>query len=706
MPAQYQGKREGDVGLRIPRITIQVDFGDDQSLGTVGMQSIGYGLHQAWVYAAMFGGSAIFGLSPYATASGNSHVTIVYLVSIATFALTLLFAATTNQRLLNLWVSRKTAIVGAALTCAGTLLLALPEGGGAVGQAASGVATGVGTAILIVFWGVAFARMDGPSIVLNTALAVPFGLFVYSCVIILLPRLASSVAIAAIPLVELFIVLKMTPQPYYERDGVPIFKPLPVNRAAFLANFGIPTFVFGIVLGMLRQTSIQSLLPGFTGSSLMLAVIAAGFTTILLMAIIVGAGADSRWSRFFRPLVPFVAVVLLMLPVIQSGNGIADDLFLLVGYLSFEALMWVFFGDLSQRFRLSPVLVFGWGRGLLALAGLIGSLIPVFADVLNELSPFGEHGVVVLLMFIMVIAYTTLPREREIEAIIMPCPLVKKVSDSLEARPATRRAACPGAAAVNATDAGSPSRANAELGFAADAGAASATISEAAACAAAPNAGGAAQEALASAAARATNGGAGAVDAAGAADVVAGAAAVDVSAPLAATAASAIATNSPAFAASEPADAESARTAASPAAPAAAATTKRATAAAQAARIAPRSGAGSTFTATTPPVRSARERLARASMPAAAAQNDDAQRRKGRFRAKCEAVANTYLLSRREIEVMFYLAKGHNSTYIQEKLFISEGTAKTHIRHIYRKLDIHNQQELIRMVENAEVEGM
>lgn len=74
----------------------------------------------------------------------------------------------------------------------------------------------------------------------------------------------------------------------------------------------------------------------------------------------------------------------------------------------------------------------------------------------------------------------------------------------------------------------------------------------------------------------------------------------------------------------------------------------------------------------------------------------------GRFRRKCEAVANTYLLSRRETEILFFLAKGHNAAYIQEKLFISEGTAKTHIRHIYRKLDVHSQQDLMRTVEGTE----
>ncbi len=75
----------------------------------------------------------------------------------------------------------------------------------------------------------------------------------------------------------------------------------------------------------------------------------------------------------------------------------------------------------------------------------------------------------------------------------------------------------------------------------------------------------------------------------------------------------------------------------------------------------------------------------------------------GRFRKKCEAVADTFMLSRRETEVLFYLARGFKSTYIQEKLFISEGTAKTHIRHIYRKVDVHNQSDLMKLVNSVEL---
>lgn len=83
-------------------------------------------------------------------------------------------------------------------------------------------------------------------------------------------------------------------------------------------------------------------------------------------------------------------------------------------------------------------------------------------------------------------------------------------------------------------------------------------------------------------------------------------------------------------------------------------------------------------------------------------ESDEARAKvRGRFRTQCEEIANRYLLSRRETEVMFLLAKGHNAAFIQDKLCISKSTAKTHISHIYRKLDIHNQQELLAMVDAA-----
>jgi DNA-binding CsgD family transcriptional regulator len=69
------------------------------------------------------------------------------------------------------------------------------------------------------------------------------------------------------------------------------------------------------------------------------------------------------------------------------------------------------------------------------------------------------------------------------------------------------------------------------------------------------------------------------------------------------------------------------------------------------------------------------------------------------YEAKCRAVAQIYQLSKREAEVLSYLAKGRNLNWIQNKLMISPHTVKSHIYSIYRKTDIHSQQKLMDFVE-------
>ena len=566
------------MGIRVPRITVNADFGDDTAFGDLSLLSVGYGLHQAWVYAVMFGTPTIFGTQTYVTGMYGSHASLPFLVSIVVFGLCLLFAGITDQRLLRTYISKKTLAAGAALMSAGTLLLlATPVISGPALEAVSGVMTGIGSAILILFWGVAFARCDSASIVLNSSIAISIAIGVYAIGLHYGPFPIAGILAGIIPLLELAILWNKTPAPYSERNEVPIFKPLPVNHAKFFLRFGIPVFVFGVALGTLRQTSIQYIVPASNVGDQIAMLLAAGFASVVILVTIVALGGGDKWSRYFRPLVPFIAVTLFFLPLSEMSDNTFATMFLVMGYLCFEALMWIFFGELAQRFRLSPIYVFGLGRGMLALAGLAGSLFPIVAANWVHLLPFGEQGVIVIVLLIMVVAYALLPREREIEAIVAPCPLVKAVSLELSDRVRP-------------------------LGQAGSAG-----------------------EGAAAAAQSGNN----------------------------ATAA----TNAPAP------DAE----------------------------IAPEPE---------PTARRAPSLLELSS----ARRADEGEERKGggRFRAKCETVANTYLLSRRETEIMFFLAKGHNAAYIQEKLYISEGTAKTHIRHVYKKTNVHSQQELMRLVELAD----
>lgn len=71
-----------------------------------------------------------------------------------------------------------------------------------------------------------------------------------------------------------------------------------------------------------------------------------------------------------------------------------------------------------------------------------------------------------------------------------------------------------------------------------------------------------------------------------------------------------------------------------------------------------------------------------------------------RFQDKCQAVIEHYGLSGREAEIMMLFAKGRNLAYIQEELYLSRNTISTHRQHIYKKLGIHSQQELLDLIQN------
>lgn len=67
--------------------------------------------------------------------------------------------------------------------------------------------------------------------------------------------------------------------------------------------------------------------------------------------------------------------------------------------------------------------------------------------------------------------------------------------------------------------------------------------------------------------------------------------------------------------------------------------------------------------------------------------------------SRIEELSNQAGLTKRESEVFRLLAEGRSLPYVQEKLFISEGTARTHIKHIYTKLDVHSKQEMLDKIE-------
>ena len=626
------------MGFQVPRVTINIDFKEGTSFGELSIISLGYGLHQAWIYSSMFDKGGIFGTSGLQAGPFNDQLSLAYFVSILVYGLLLLVASVLDTRLIRPLHATPTLVIAALLGSTGTLLLLAPDGSLLSSEAlqlASGVLTGAGSSVLLLAWGIAFSRRDSASVVINGALSIAIGFGIYGLVLHQIPFPWGGVASALIPFAEIALLLVLRRHVSLDFDNRQlIFQPLPINHARFVLRFGLPVFFLGVALGIMRQTSIETILPGSAFEDQALLFVTACAATVLIMVTFLALGGDERWHTFFRPLIPFIAVTAVFIPFTAGGASFWGASVVLVGYMSFEALMWIFFSELSQRFRLSPIFVFGLGRGVMALAALGGSTLPLFTGALGAPTGLGEMGTVLIVLVAMMLAY-----EREMASIVAVtprkvavqsasrAPLIVVNEGKADALERAQEGAVP--SAPEQTDVRTQAPANWEQAVVA----ALAELGETS---------GAASGQIASA-------------------------------------------SSVVSAAEDPTAVDAMQDDASDASAA--------------------SDTASSASTAPSPARQAMDfsRSIFAEETAAPAPADDTPAARGRFRQRCEIVANTYLLSRRESEVMYYLARGYKSSHIQQQLYISEGTAKTHIRHIYRKLNIHSQQDLIHLIDEVEL---
>ncbi len=598
------------MGLHVPRITINFDFKESSSFGELSLISLGYGLHQAWIYSSMFDKGGIFGSNVLQAGPFNDHLSLAYFVSILVYGVLLLVASALDTKLIRFFHSAAALGGAAALGALGTLMLLLPEDSfftlGMI-QALSGILTGAGSSVLLIAWGIMFARQDSASIVINGALSIAIGFAVYGLFLHQIHFPLGGVASALLPVCELALLLVLRTHVSLDFDNRRLaFQPLPINHARFVLRFGLPVFFLGVALGILRQTSIETILPGTGFEDQAILFLTACCAMVLIMVTFLALGGDERWHTFFRPLIPFIAVTAVFIPFAAGDDGIWGTSIVLVGYMTFEALMWIFFAELAQRFRLSPIFVCGLGRGVMALAALGGSTLPLFSEALPLSNAFGEAGVVFVVIIAMMLAYTLLPDEREMASIVTVDPHKAAAVHNISRTPLIvvneGETLVAGQSLVAAKDAAEGAPGESE----------SASRDEQSAASPSEN--------------------------------------------------SPVEEETSFFEEASPAPATSR----------------------------PRMDFSRSIFAEEPSEETP--------LP------EESQIERDHFRERCEAVANTYLLSRRENEVMYYLARGYKSSFIQQQLYISEGTAKTHIRHIYRKLDIHSQQELIHLIDEVELQ--
>lgn len=601
--------------MKLPYIKVEYR---EEDTGAPGKMSpaliVGFGLHWTWVYLFMFNGQYL--LFPEAP---SMQVLLSASSGLIHAAALLLYALFLNQarRLFGTpQLIRRNRLIAASLVGVATLLCL---GGNMAGTGSlapplfllAGATSGVGSAMLLMSFGVSFSVCDLPTIALCTALSVVVSALVFA-VAISLGALAMPLGVLlcfALPFLELLCLNKCSTDLVDKLEFS--YLTMPVRTASFAGHIGVPSLVFGLLLGVLRSCALTGPLNDLfqTGMAAANAFSSSIFAASLFTCLaLVGALLTLRKSRYFsfRVLVPIIGVLLSMLCTTLGDDPFFRCFALFASYFMLEASLWVMYSDLAQTYRVSAFTTFGFGHGLLSTGSLAGFLALQPGGLL-ECVPNNPTAMVIVGLVTLTLGVAVLPNGAEWRSTLIRgrfCPSFMVDTD------------------IDAIMRGE-TLVDEEV----------ATLSEAPAAE-----GGAAGDA----AGGPDEGGADAVPEAPAASGVA----------------------------SAPAPAVGSSAAGAPLAAASA--------------LAPAVSAASTVS------------------PDAASESPE--QRAGRFKRKCAAVADTFLLSRKETEVLFLLAKGRNSAAIQEALYISAGTANTHMRHIYRKLDVHSQHELINLVESMEVE--
>jgi Response regulator containing a CheY-like receiver domain and an HTH DNA-binding domain len=87
-----------------------------------------------------------------------------------------------------------------------------------------------------------------------------------------------------------------------------------------------------------------------------------------------------------------------------------------------------------------------------------------------------------------------------------------------------------------------------------------------------------------------------------------------------------------------------------------------------------------------------------------ASQSDEADERnesasmEGILLNRCRTLRQRFGLTEREAEIVFLIAQGYTQTYCAEALMVSINTIRSHMKHIYSKLDIHSKDELLQLL--------
>ena len=143
------------------------------------------------------------------------------------------------------------------------------------------------------------------------------------------------------------------------------------------------------------------------------------WSSLLTIAIVYGCvllSSKTGLRPVYRSVMLVMAVFFMLLPVFTGFSEIESTI-ALAGYGTFNVLIWILLADISFTYRLSGVMVFGIGWGMVTLGVLLGSSLGQFVCTFAPFSPQSLSLIALLATLAILISYMFVFNENDLIAL-------------------------------------------------------------------------------------------------------------------------------------------------------------------------------------------------------------------------------------------------------------------------------------------------
>jgi DNA-binding CsgD family transcriptional regulator len=379
-----------------------------------GLKYCSLGFYSAWILF-MMGGSAVVP-SSQELLQGNAN-NLLYLYSGVPLTIVLILCGAFSRRV-EPTISRGPLVPAMSVLAAACTFFLMGGSGLPINGltfALLGIGTGVGTSFLCLRIGYMYSSLDSMSVFFTTfASGMLANLLYFVCVG--LDRWLSVLVISLFLICAMLLALlrPVDSREIDKTDAIPI-KLLP---RGFFLRCVLFVAVFSLAVGITKGTfTLQGEIEVVRAQAAM-----SVFVTLIVSAalVVVFALVNSvkrfDLSKIYYPVIIVAALGLLLAPLLGPEFLSLQAIIVNCAYNIFVLTLWCLFANIAGQTTMSPVCVFGFGRGASALGTTAGQLIVVCASSLVPgLFSFMSTISIVLVVLVLMMSFLVLD-ERTIES--------------------------------------------------------------------------------------------------------------------------------------------------------------------------------------------------------------------------------------------------------------------------------------------------